>query len=325
MMNAKHVPHGVINADELETSHSEGIGSMKTAAQYLMCRYLVIVLLGCSFASARNIDWEGQVEGYGFSIETDESVQDLLDSGEVAAQHCAIRALAASKPKEEAIAAIKRFLALDSLKVRAVAASQLADLGDRSGLEPMQKAFREWVPPGFLEEKGVLAFVWIDYLGREAADGVIAEVDSRVILDVATALAKLGDPQVGRFVELAAKRAPSAACRSRAVIALGHMAANVSKQQLDEHKLHPDLVLGRVAESEDNPSVRNILLSEVMKPHIKSKLAERVFERMQYNRHLTAVDHRALKIAGSKKVAQAQSTTRPAGCTTTQEQRVSTE
>jgi hypothetical protein len=115
--------------------------------------HLILALLaaGGAHAGERRIDWERLVEASGFSIRTDESLQELLRSDKAAAQKSAIRALASTRPKDDAIDRIKPFLAVSDLEVRATAAGALADLGDRSGLKPMQEAFREWVPLGSIK------------------------------------------------------------------------------------------------------------------------------------------------------------------------------
>jgi hypothetical protein len=104
---------------------------------------------------------------------------------------------------------------------------------------------------------------------------------------VAIALAKLGDPEVAQFVQLAATHARLPAERCRAVIALGHMAANVSQRELNELDFSPGLILRSVAEIEHDAGVRMILADEMLKPHIKLDLAEGVFDRMQFSRHAT--------------------------------------
>jgi len=266
---------------------------------------LVLLLSGRALSSEPRVDWKAEVEHFGFSIDSEESLKALLHTGNYPAQFSAVYALYDTKPKAVAVKEIKRFLEVKNLEVRAAAASRLADLGDRSGLEPMRQAFREHVSEEFFKEKGIGVFAWIDLRGGDVG----------IVLDVAIALAKLGDTEVGPFVELAATHAPLPAYRYRAVEALGHLTATVSKKQLKEERLDPDLVLRRVANRERDSTVRMILAAEMLKPHVKPDLAIRVFDEMKNSRHSSPNERRVLEFRKVRKRAQAIAATRPASAT----------
>jgi hypothetical protein len=132
------------------------------------------------------------------------------------------------------------------------------------------------------------------------------------VLDAAIALAKMGDPQVGPFVQLAAVRAQYAADRYRAVTALVALIANVSGEELEARRLHPEFVLEEVANSERDSTVRMILRSEMGKPYTKPDLAYRIFEAMKKSSHISQSECRELDICIKQKRAQARAATQSA-------------
>jgi hypothetical protein len=211
---------------------------------------LLIGIFICEYTLASKPDmaryYEKRLQQGGYQTDTSEGIISATKSKSSFERHIALELLAERSPKE-AINVLKQSLNDEAITVRRAAAHLLGTLGDKSGLEQMQKDFEEFIPkeeepndPNILKDSKKLE-KW-----KATQDWYAGTA-----LEIGKVLAEYGD---FRAYELAVKEGlsdASSATKSRSAVVLGE----IGKRASGRLKEDAVAVLCRMAESEKAPTV----------------------------------------------------------------------
>ena len=203
------------------------------------------------------LDLEKSIQKCGYSTDTLEQMIEATKDLNFMTRRVAVNLLA-QKAGKRAIPTLKKCLDDPQSEVRWVVAHCLGNLGDKSGLEQMQKDFKMLAPnngASFVPDPNITDPEEIDLLRVRR---IIRLMDA---LDVARVLAELGDR---RGYHLAAKIALEEHC----FFGLGYKPITVlaeivktDKAKLRSEGLEPVFVLKAIAETETDEGVFSVILN----------------------------------------------------------------
>jgi len=232
--------------------------------------------------------WENELKKEGFSIETKEGlIKATKDRAYI--RGIALSVLTARFPNESA-PVLKEALNDESLLNRIEAAHLLGTLGDKSGLEQMQKDFTILLPRNG-EEKPEDPNIAKD---PEALENWEKNKRWRISkgLEVALVLAELGDYRGYNLASRQVKEGAYAAIRYRATDVLAQIA------QLDDDILKSKMMdpVGALSAAVKDEEERTAYIAIVMAAEkIKSKKGEKILEAAEKNTKMADFDIRRVK------------------------------
>jgi hypothetical protein len=268
-----------------------------------------------SHASTPEVNWAEQLEYYGYSVhsEADLGAVQAIDREDI--KQIALFALrdeygVAAAPK------ITLFLQDEDLGTRALAAKLLAEMKPEvkspEAMAAMKEDFRKLVPATY-DPADTSIFRSFVHLGILPLD----------VVETALALAKMGDADVGPFVQAAALHGPTGSDRHSAVEALVALLQNVDAEELKRRGLDPAGTLVEVARKETSPGVFMRLQREVRVGAIPPAVSETILLLMRESQNpevrrrwrekdLIEVRERLQRAAATQPAASGSSTSRPA-------------
>lgn len=260
------------------------------------------VWIGAAGASQAKINWAEQLEYYGFSVESDEAINNLLENGKSAPRLIGLLVIK-ERYGEDAARYIELFLSDEHSGIRSRAAKMLADMGSDKGRARMKSDFRRRVP--------------VDW---EPSDTEIFDrftlrrISTMEVVDTAAALAKLGDADVATFVQAAALHSPSVAARCSAVEAIAILMRTVDAEELKKRGVDPSGTLIDLARKEDTPAVLYAIHGEMGKEDVPPDVAEPILVAVQESPYLKRHEKQVVAndIAAVRLRRQAATATRPA-------------
>lgn len=219
-------------------------------------------------SSTPEVNWAKDLEYYGYSVHSDEDLEAVRTGHREAIKQIALLALK-EKYGDEAAPKIELFLTDEYLGIRALAAKLLADMDaevkNPQALAAMKEDFRKLVPANY-DPADTSIFRSFVHLGILPLD----------VVETALALAKMGDADVGPFVQAAALHGLTGSERHTAVEALVALIKTVDPEELERRGLDPAGTLVEVARKETSPAVFMRLQREVRVEAIPPAVSETI-------------------------------------------------
>lgn len=199
------------------------------------------------------------LEQDGYFTDTPEKLIEATKSESYYIRYAALNLLTELIGKD-AVSVLKQFLNDPHITVRWHTAHLLGTLGDKSGLEQMQKDFEE------LAEKAEIPLPADPNIEPDTRERLKRERNNALhdALNVAKVLAELGDRRGYKLAAKAAFEETRELHRTMAIDALCEI-AKTEKETLEKEKIDPVSVFCKIAETEKNPHVFGRVLSSAAK------------------------------------------------------------